>query len=70
MPCLELVTAILVVDGVKVDRDVGRNLNEGSEIKHPSEEVDPSCKEAEHTAPARSSGNGGPVVDSSGSRYR
>lgn len=53
----------LVVYDVQVDRDVGCDLDQRGQVEHPAVEVDPAGEEAQHAAPARPGGDGGPMVD-------
>lgn len=48
VPCFEDVVLWMIHD-IHIDRYIRRNLDEGSEIKHPSVEVDPARHEAEKT---------------------
>lgn len=57
---------VLVVDEVQVDRDVGGDLDQRGEVKHPAVEVDPAREEAHYATPFGAGGYRRPVIDTSG----
>lgn len=61
---------ILMIKCVHLDENVGCDLDQGCQVKHPTVKINPSREEANGPSPVRASRDGRPMIDTTGSRDR